>query len=483
MNDTNLECHQSGSDAVLNAAMIIFVQNDKDIAAALSGTHLLVVQTQHRASSGEAPLHITSIQPLVEINVLHLPYGGCCILVDKGRSLLPSIPLQGDDLWDHYCDKLKVDSTANHIATREDYLERYHFIPAQKQLGYQSYFSKYLVVQCWNKMHQQITDWSSQGFIWQLSRISETQLQDTFSQYAMKPDLSEFTTKWYNFALGALVVGLEDMGQIESVITKPCGRSEFHSECLTNLIAAFREAWVQGASQPQDDGLGVYGKYTCVEFHRLFIAMLLSYGQHLEALQHTDKMNGIDQAQKYEQHHHRVLRWGVFLTLPINDDEDIIWYNNYTGFTTCGCLDIPKAESGCNTSEAAVREYQRTFKESSMYMEKCPHLGRELQVEPWRNTVQDLLASASSAKPLNADSVIKIISHHIDVTKNKVNINPIFKIFRTATNHITFKSSTHCKALLTSLIKYAKDAPMANNDSLRALLQVPVVLSIPTKQL
>lgn len=91
---------------MLNAATIIFVRNGEDIAAALSGTHLLVVQTQRRASSGEASLHITSIQPPAEINVLHLPYGGRCTLVDKGRSLLPSIPLKGVDLWDHYCDEL-----------------------------------------------------------------------------------------------------------------------------------------------------------------------------------------------------------------------------------------------------------------------------------------------------------------------------------------------------------------------------------------
>jgi hypothetical protein len=103
---------------------------------------------------------------------------------------------------------------------------------------------------------------------------------------------------------------------------------------------------------------------------------------------------------------------------------------------------------------------------------QCPHFGRELQVEPWRNTVRDLLASGSGAKPLDTDGIIKIISQHIDVTKNMVNVNPIFKIFGTATNHITFKSSTHCEALLTSLIKYAKDAPVANDDSLRALLQV-----------
>jgi hypothetical protein len=77
-----------------------------------------------------------------------------------------------------------VDSTTNHIATVEDYLKTYRFMPPQKQLGYQSYFAKYLVAQCWNKMRQWITDWSSQGFIWQLGRISETQLQDTFSQYA-----------------------------------------------------------------------------------------------------------------------------------------------------------------------------------------------------------------------------------------------------------------------------------------------------------
>jgi hypothetical protein len=430
-----------------------------------------------------------------------------------------------------------VDSIANHIATVEDYLAKYRLMPAQKQLGYQSYFAKYLVAQCWNKMRRRITDWSSQGFIWQLARISETQLQDAFSQYATEPVLSQSTAKRYNFALGALVVGMEDAGQIESVIMKPCGRPEFHSERLTNLVAAFRETRVLGPSQPRDDGLGEYGKSTCVEFHRLFVATLLSYGRHLEALQHTDEMNGMDRAQKYEQvwicgfllwrivssrmfqHHSRVLRKSAFLTLPINDNEEIVRHNNYTGFATRGCQDIAKAEPGCDTSETVAQEYQRTFKGSSSYMEKvtdafvkwarlqvshlsaldalsstfcspstppppkvallavkCPHFERELQVEPWRNTLRDLLASTSGAKHLNADSVIMTISHHIDMTKNKVNTNPIFKIFGTATDRITFKGSTHCETLLTSLIKYAEDAPMANNDFLRALLQVMLSL-------
>jgi hypothetical protein len=106
MNDTDLECRQSGSNAVLNAAATIFVRNNEGITAALSGTHLLVMQTQGRDSSGEAPLHITSTQPPAEINVLDLPYDGRCILVDKGKSFLPSITLKGDRLWDHYCDEL-----------------------------------------------------------------------------------------------------------------------------------------------------------------------------------------------------------------------------------------------------------------------------------------------------------------------------------------------------------------------------------------
>ena len=153
---------------------------------------------------------------------------------------------------------------------------------------------------------------------------------------------------------------------------KPCGWSEFHLERLTNLIVGFQEARVQGASQPQDDGLGVYGKSTCVKFHWLAIATLLSYGQHLEALQHTDKMNGTDWAQKYKQvwicgfllwqivsshmfqHHHCVLRKGTFLIFPQGNEEDTTQYNNYTHFTTHRCLGIPKAEPGFNTSEAVV---------------------------------------------------------------------------------------------------------------------------------
>jgi hypothetical protein len=93
---------------------------------------------------------------------------------------------------------------------------------------------------------------------------------------------------------------------------------------------------------------------------------------------------------------------------------------------------------------------------------KYPHLGTELKVEPQRKTVQDLLAN--DIEPLDTDPIIVAISHHIDVTKGKVNINPIFKTFRTGSNPITFRGNIHCEALLATLIKYT--------EFLRPLLQV-----------
>ena len=193
-----------------------------------------------------------------------------------------------------------MDSAANHIATLEDYLATYWPKPAKKQLGYQSYFAKYLVAQCWKNMCQQTTDWSLQGFILQLGQISEMQLRDVFSYCMEELVPSQSNSKQYNFALGVLLIGMKDVDQIETVIMQPCGCLEFNSEHFTNLVAAFREIRIRGAKQPQDNRLGGYGEATCIKFHRLFIATFLSYGKHLEALQHIDRIDGRAWVQKYE---------------------------------------------------------------------------------------------------------------------------------------------------------------------------------------
>jgi hypothetical protein len=56
-------------------------------------------------------LEVFSITQDSDSNVILLdnPTKGCkhnC-LVDKGRSLLPSLPLKGDNLWDHHCNELQ----------------------------------------------------------------------------------------------------------------------------------------------------------------------------------------------------------------------------------------------------------------------------------------------------------------------------------------------------------------------------------------
>ena len=204
------------------------------------------------------------------------------------------------------------------------------------------------------------------------------QLQDAFSRYVKELVLSQFTTKRYNFAFGALLIGMEDTGQIEAVIMKPCECPELHSD-LTNLVMALQEIRVQGPEQPEGDRLGIYGEGTCVKFHRLFITTLLSYGKHLEALQHINRMDGRDHAQKYKQvwifsfllwwimsshmfHHHiNVLRRGMFLTIPCGHKELVDQYNDYTSFTSWGCQDITKAECngnwGDNTNQVVLQEY------------------------------------------------------------------------------------------------------------------------------
>lgn len=102
---------------------------------------------------------------------------------------------------------------------------------------------------------------------WQhLSGAAETDLPSSLPEY---PDC-------HNEDLGELVLNMVRSGQMEKAIMEECGRSDCHS-AFTNLVATF-ESLQLNPSQTHD---AMYNIDTCVEFHWLLLATLLTYGKGL----------------------------------------------------------------------------------------------------------------------------------------------------------------------------------------------------------
>jgi hypothetical protein len=105
--------------------------------------------------------------------------------------------------------------------------------------------------------------------------------------FCIKWDTVAKLPKGRDSALGKLLIGMHEKGQINSVIMSKCGRPELFSERLTNMVAAFRELQELSA-EAQRDRLKVYNQETCWEFHKLLLATLLAYGRALNELGKLD---------------------------------------------------------------------------------------------------------------------------------------------------------------------------------------------------
>jgi hypothetical protein len=162
----------------------------------------------------------------------------------------------------------------------EHYLRKHkEVVDIKDRARHQTLFALYLVVQCWSMMYQRITDWSSQGYIYWLSKIREDKLRT--ASY----DLCEDIPNQYNWGLAGLVLKMVKNGAMERFILGPCGRSEWRSEQFTNLVAAFSKLKEPDASELHGH---MYDTTTCVEFHRLLLAILLAYGHTLCALKNAE---------------------------------------------------------------------------------------------------------------------------------------------------------------------------------------------------
>ena len=366
----------------------------------------------------------------------------------------------------------------------EDYLARHKkLLDANERAKDENYFAVYLVVQCWRKMFQRIVDWSSQGYITELGDVPVDKLELDAS-YA--PHRNR-----HNIDLARIVLSMANKGQIRSLIMEPCGRPEWRSERLTNLLSTFTQLKHQTAQHHE-----MYNLNTCVEFHRLLVATLLAYGRALSTLR--DKKDNasfmcvwrcggllreIASSLMLRQHLKACAKW---LSIPINQTKHLVKYQDYTGFPVRGCkdpVDDPGLENDAGMaldgSEAldivflkwirlqvshwlALGTLSRTvgFPSNqgelvlSLLAVDYPALPRE--VEPWRDTVKNLISrNLNPARSYNASDVINFIDAYIK-RPIKDDQHPIFKKWH---DGYTFTATIHCEAALASLAKYAEDVP------------------------
>jgi hypothetical protein len=411
------------------------------------------------------------------------------------------------------------------------------------------------------KMRRRILHWSSQGFIHILGKVNQEELQQGFSFYKRSPTKANLP-KGRDSALGKLLIGMHEKGEIDSVIMSKCGRPELFSERLTNLVAAFKEPPLPLAEE-QTDGLDVYNWGTCSEFHKLLLATLLAYGRALDELGKLDTAIRPNRRQKKTElnqteldelgknrdecaeqvrlcgivlwriaysrvlcHHLEVLGMGGVLDQPSATKERVERYRLYTAFSSINCPDVHwreddsarERDNGAQEEDefsfARGNEYSSTgFDMVEMYQKwirqhathwtalfvlstnarltpdseslkihliamRHPNPNNDLQTEPWRDTIRDVLAhgphQSTYTQILNEEAVIDTITRHITREKGAGKwVNPIFYAFQGGPERVKCASTTHCEATLAALWKYP--TAKLHSDDVTTLIKVTVI--------
>jgi len=278
-----------------------------------------------------------------------------------------------------------------------------------------------------------------------------------------------------------------------------------------------------------EPGLGAYNKETCCKFHRLLIATLLAYGKALEALYAIKPSKAMGDFQvkveavwicglllwriansKMIGHHLYILHESGWLHEPTNDRSTVNIYNNYTSFKNLGCLDAsPDGEEDEGFQGAGAdgqSQWDVTFgdwlrlqvvywvaldllsaysgKEGTLQELKVSHINLKhagtLPVEPWRDTVIQLLApngpyQPSSPEPnLEAEAIIALLEKEIKQAIERPDRNAIFYQF----SRPVFECSPniHCEAALSALVDHVNNRTSVDekfiSDDLEEIIRV-----------
>jgi hypothetical protein len=440
-----------------------------------------------------------------------------------------------------------MDPLSNHVATLEEYLAEYKKRKTRRERRlYFFRFAAYLVGQCWMKMRRRILHWSSQSFMRTLGKVNEEELKQGLS-FCLKWGTVAKLPKGRDSALAKLLIGMQERGQIDSIIMSKCGRPELFSEQLTNIIAAFKEMQ-EPSAEARRDGLEVYNEETCWEFHKLLLATLLAYGRALDELGKLDaairsnpgpkkgelNLTEMDRLKKSRDkcaeqvrlcgivlwriaysralHYHAAALRGT-LDLPINGEGQLARHQLYTGFSCVvggwdggGAAEDDEFQHIKDESEDVSEVFQEWLRWQVTYWDALENVSSsarvtavpqtlkislasveypkphdDLQMEPWRNTVADVLASGFDQPRANvnipkAEVVMQTISRYISQQKRKEpGSNSIFDAFQND-KPMKLRLAMHSEATLASLMKYVGRATGPQTDSAMRLIQVKICL-------
>lgn len=333
-------------------------------------------------------------------------------------------------------------------------------------------------------MLRRIGDWSSQGCIFILGSIHPDTIRAQFTRIESFPAAHGNRN---NNELARLVNWMVGNGLMASVIMDP-SRKPWDQQLLTDLATLFENG-------------GDYNKTTCADFHRLLVATLLAYGHALIALcEHQGEPETFDQKYQHVFICASLLRqlasslmlrqhlWVCkpLLHTPVNNLDTLSDYTGYTHFPSKGCHDYMLgaadhefADEG-QIDEAflvwiciqaghllALGTISRAFGSPdskiptvSLFTVRYPQ-NRQLPMEKWNVTVDDVFAQAGSSDPqVNAESVKKVI---LDRTKpiRAPNQHPVFTNFKSihcGSAYPTFgNANMHCEMVLISLARYSPE--------------------------
>jgi hypothetical protein len=361
-------------------------------------------------------------------------------------------------------------------------------------------------------MFQRIVNWSSQGYIFGLGEVPVDRLI---------PNASDaLHHNRHNKDLARIVLSMAAKGQIGSLIMEPCGRSEWRSERLTNLLSTFAQLKHQ---TPQHHEM--YNLNTCVEFHRLLLATLLAYGKALATLR--GKRDGASFICVWQcggllreiasllmlRQHLKACAAATSLSIPINEAKYLDRYQEYTGFPEKGCNDPDAGEPGLGNDPGMVLDGSESLdivflkwirlqvnhwlalgtlsRTVGFPSDGDVKLGFSLltvnypdsprPMEPWRDTVKNLISrNLNSTRSYGASDVIEFIDVYIK-RPIQPGQHPVFNKWKKG---YKFDAKIHCEAALASLAKYANDVPiqhyMPDHASLPGCLQVGFAAVIVT---
>ena len=156
----------------------------------------------------------------------------------------------------------------HHSAVVSDYLNEYHTTTLGDRLNLSNQFSYYLVLSCWRKLCRRMCHWAMISFVHTLFSLDEATCQAISSTKAESPPLS---TSPADFRLAKLLTSLTS-NSLDSVMEIVQDNQNLRGS-IPKLLSKCKNV---------EDKL--YDDTTAMEFHRLFMAVLLTYAHTLSFL-------------------------------------------------------------------------------------------------------------------------------------------------------------------------------------------------------